>query len=99
MQLRDIAPTDFMEPHGYEMTGARLVLMVEHNTLITGNGVVVTIGTLGSNAIPTLGTVATGGRVGLMMAPRSWMAVLQSLMSMAVAGMMPPSVQRMSHAI
>ena len=55
---------------GYNDTGAKLLLTVECNTLISGEGVMVAGGTLGSSAAPTLGAVALGGRVGLMMARR-----------------------------
>ncbi len=53
---------------GYIATGARLLLTVEHNTLVSGEGVMVAGGTLSSSAAPTLGIVALGGRVGLIMA-------------------------------
>ncbi len=55
---------------GYNAAGAELLLTVECNTLVSGEGVMVAGGTLGSSAAPTLGAVALGCKVGLMMAHR-----------------------------
>jgi hypothetical protein len=61
---------------GYNTTGAGLLLMVEHNTLVFGKGRTVAGGTLGSMVAPTLGAVATGVRVGLTMVHNFRIAVL-----------------------
>jgi hypothetical protein len=55
-------------------------------------------GTLGSSAAPALRTMALGGRVGLMMARKSWIAILQLAASMAVVGMVFHSVRSTLHA-
>ncbi len=55
-------------------------------------------GTLGSSAAPTLGAMALGGRVGLMMACKSRIAVLQVAALLADVGMVFCSVQSMLHA-
>jgi hypothetical protein len=72
---------------GYEAAGARLLLTVEQNTLVSGKGLMVAGSTLGYSAAPTLRAVALGGRVGLMMECRFRIAVLQLAASMAVIGM------------
>jgi hypothetical protein len=56
---------------GYKDAGVRLLLMVGCNTLVPGDLVMVAGGTLSSSAAPTLGAMALGGRVGLMMAYKS----------------------------
>jgi hypothetical protein len=62
---------------GYKDAGVGLLLTVGCNTLAPGNLVMVAGGTLGSSAAPTLGAMALGGRVGLMMAHESGIAVLR----------------------
>jgi hypothetical protein len=76
MWLQDNASMDVLALRGYKMSGARLVLTVVLNTLVSGKGVVRTVSTFGSNTIPTLRTVALGGRVGLIMVCRSQMDFL-----------------------
>ncbi len=74
------------------------MLTVECNTLVSGEGVMVAGGTLGSSAAPTHGAVALGGRVGLMMACRLQITVLQLVALMAVVGMVLCNVRRTLHA-
>jgi hypothetical protein len=49
---------------GYNAAGAGLLLMVECSTFVSGEGVMVAGGTLGSSAAPTLGDVARGVKLG-----------------------------------
>jgi hypothetical protein len=72
--------------------------MVGCNTLVSGELVVVAGGTLGSSVAPTLGAMALGGRVGLMMACKSRIALLRLAALMAVLGMVFHSVQSTLHA-
>ncbi len=72
--------------------------MVGCNTLVHGNLVIEAGGTLGSSAAPTLGAMALGGRVGLMMACKSRIDVQQAVASLADVGMVFHSVQSMLHA-
>ncbi len=83
---------------GYNATGAGLVLMVECNTLVSGKGMAVVWGTLGSSAAPTLGAVALGGRIGLIMVHKLWIAVLWLAASLVVIGMELCNVRRTLHA-
>jgi hypothetical protein len=55
-------------------------------------------GTLGSSAAPTLGAMALGGRVGLMMVRKSWISILQAAALLADVGMVFHSVQSTLHA-
>jgi hypothetical protein len=78
--------------------GAGLLLTVDCNTLVSGKGMRVAGGTLGSSATLTREAVVLGGMVGLMMACRLWIAVLRLVALMAVVGMVLCNVQRMLHA-
>jgi hypothetical protein len=82
---------------GYIDAGTGLLLTVERNTLISGKVVMVAGGTLGSSTAPTLRAMVLGGRVGLMMAHKSWIAVLRSEASMEVVGMVLHSVRSTLH--
>jgi hypothetical protein len=73
-----------------DAAGALLLLLVELNTLVSGKGVTVAGGTLGSSAAFTFGAVALGQRVRLMMAHRLLIAVLRLVSLM---------VQRTLHAL
>ncbi len=83
---------------GYKDAGVRLLLTVGCNTLVPGNLVMVAGGTLGSSAAPTLRAMALGGRVELMMAHKSWIAVLWAAALLADVGMVFRSVQSTLHA-
>jgi hypothetical protein len=65
---------------------------------VSGKGMTVAGGTLGSSATPTLGAVALGDRAGLTFRHKFWIAVLQLAASMAVVGMVLCNVQRTLHA-
>ncbi len=65
--------------------------MVKHDTLVSGKGVTVAGGTLGSSTDLTLGAVALGAR-------RLQISVLQSGALLAVVGMVLSNVQRTPHA-
>ncbi len=71
---------------------------MECNTLISGEGVTVAGGTLGSCAAPTLGDVAMGGRVGLTMVHNFWIAVLLLVALMAIVGMVLRNVRSTLHS-
>jgi hypothetical protein len=82
---------------GYKDAGVGLLLTVGRNTLISGEVVMVAGGTLGSSAAFTLGAMALGGKVGLMMARKSRIAALWLAALMVVVGMLFCSVRSMSH--
>jgi hypothetical protein len=84
---------------GYKGAGVGLLLMVGRNTLVPGNLVMVAGGTLGSSAAPTLRAMALGGRVGLMMAHKSQIAILRAVALLANVGMVVCSVRSRSHAM
>jgi hypothetical protein len=98
MQAQEVALMEFVTFCGYKDAGVGLLLTVGHNTLISGKVVMVAGGTLGSSAAPTLGAMALGGRVGLMMAGKSRIAMLRLAASMAVVGMVFCSVRSTLHA-
>jgi hypothetical protein len=83
---------------GYKDAGVGLLLTVRRNTLVPGNLVIEAGGTLSSSAAPTLGAMTLGGRVGLMMAHMSWIAVLRVAALLADVGMVYCSVRSTSHA-
>jgi hypothetical protein len=83
---------------GYKDAGVGLLLMIGRNTLVPGNPVMEARGTLGSSAAPTLEAMALGGRVGLMIARKSWIAILWVAALLADVGMVFYSVRSMSHA-
>jgi hypothetical protein len=82
----------------YKDVGVGLLLTVGRNTLIPGNPVMEAGGTLGSSAALTLRAMALGGRVGLMMARKSRIAVLWAAASLADVGMVFCSVRSTLHA-
>ncbi len=75
MRAREVVLMEIVALCGYNAAGAGLLLTVERNTLISGKGMTVAGGTLGSSVAPTLGAVALGGRVGLTMAHKFWIAL------------------------
>jgi hypothetical protein len=83
---------------GYKDAGVGLLLTVGRNTLLPGNLVMEAGGTLGSSAAPTLGAMALGGRVGLMMTCKSWIVILQAVALLADVGMVFHSVRSTLHA-
>jgi hypothetical protein len=83
---------------GYKATGAGLLLRVERNTLVSGEGGTIAGGTLSSSAAPTLRAVVLGGRVGLMMARRLQIAIQWLAALMAVVGMVLHNLRRTLHA-
>jgi hypothetical protein len=98
MQAREVTLMEVVAFCGYNAIGARLLLTVECNTLVSGEGVAVAGGTLSSSAVPTLKAVALGGGAGLIMVRKYKIAVLRLAASMAVIGMVLRSVQRTLHA-
>ncbi len=98
MRAREVMLMEVVAFCGYNATGAGLLLTVECNTLVSGKGVMVAGGTLGSIAAPTLGAVVLGGRERLMVAHRLWIAVLRLAASMVVVGVVLCNVWRTSHA-
>jgi hypothetical protein len=82
----------------YKDAGLRPLLTVGCNTIVFGKVVMVAGGTLGSSAAPTLGAMALGGRVRLMMERKSQIAILWLAALMAVVGMLFCSVRSTSHA-
>jgi hypothetical protein len=72
--------------------------MVGRNTLVPGDPVMEAGGTLGSRAAPALGAMALGGRVGLMMAYKSQIAVLWAAALLADVGILFCSVRSTLHA-
>ena len=71
MRAQEVALMEVVTFCGYKEAGDGLLLMVGCNTLVPGDLVMVAGGTLSSSAAPTLGALALGGRVGLMMAYKS----------------------------
>jgi hypothetical protein len=82
---------------GYKNTGVGLLLMVGRNTLVPGNLVMEAGGTLGSSVAPTFGVMALGGRVGLVMAHKSRIAILRVAAFLADVGMVFCSVRSTLH--
>jgi hypothetical protein len=58
MQAQEVAFMEAVVFCGDNAAVAELLLMVEHNTLVSGEGVTVARGTLRSSATPTLKAVA-----------------------------------------
>ncbi len=98
MRAREVALMEVVTFCGYKDAGVGLLLTVGHNTLVSGKVVMVAGGSLGSSAAPTLGAMVLGGRVGLMMALKSRIAILQLAALMAVIGKVFCSVRSMLHA-
>jgi hypothetical protein len=98
MQERKIVLMELEMFCGYKDAGVRLLLTVGRNNLVPGNLVMEAGGTLVSSAAPTLGAIALGGRVGLMMAHKSQIAVLQAAALLADVGMVVLSVRNTLHA-
>jgi hypothetical protein len=72
--------------------------MVGCSTFVPGDLVMVAGGTLGSSTTPTLRAMALGNRVGLMMAHKSRIAVLQAAALLADVGIVVCSVRSTLHA-
>jgi hypothetical protein len=72
---------------GYKYAGVGLLLTIGCTTLEPGNLLMVAGGTIGCSAAPTLGAMALGGRVGLMMAHKPWIAILRAEALLADVGM------------
>jgi hypothetical protein len=99
MRAQEVALMEVERFCGYKDAGVRLLLMVGRNTLVPGGGLVMVAGgTLSSSVAPTLGAMALGGRVGLMMAHKSLIAILQAAALLADVGMVFCSVWSTSHA-
>jgi hypothetical protein len=98
MWAREVVLMEVIAFCGYDAIGAGLLLTVERNTLVSGEGVTVAGGTLSSSTAPTLGAVALGGRVKLRMACKLGIAVLRLKALMVVIGMVLHNVWRTSHA-
>jgi hypothetical protein len=82
----------------YRDAGVGLLLSVGCNTLVPGDLMMVAGGTLGSSSTPTLRAMALGGRVGLMMAHKSWIAVLRAEALLADVGVVFCRVRSTLHA-
>ncbi len=98
MRAREVVLMEVETFCGYKDAGVGLLLMVGRNTLVPGNPVMEAGGTLGSCAAPTLRAMALGGRVGLMMARKSRIAVLRAVASLADVGKVFCCVQSTLHA-
>ncbi len=98
MQAREVALMEVVTFGGCKDKGVGLLLMVGCNTLVSGKLVIVAGGTLGSSTAPTLGAMALGGRVGLMMARKARIVILRAAALLADAGMVFCSVRSTSHA-
>ncbi len=98
MWAQEVAFIEVVTFCGYKEAGVGLLLTVGRNTLVPGNLVMEAGGTLGSSAAPTFGAMALGGRVGLMMAHESLIAVLQAAALLADVGMVFHSVWSTSYA-
>jgi hypothetical protein len=98
MRAQEVALMEVVMFCGYKDAGVRLLLKVGCNTLVSGKLVMIAGGTLSSSAAPTLGAMALGGRVGLMMARKSWIAVLWAAALLADVGIVFHSVRSTSHA-
>jgi hypothetical protein len=98
MRVRDLALMEVETFCGYKDTGVGLLLMAGCNNLVPGNLVMVAGCTLYSSAAPTLQAMALGGRVELMMAHKSRIAILRVAALLADVGMVVRSIQSMSHA-
>ncbi len=92
MQAREVVLMEVEMFCGYKDAGVGLLLNVGCNTFIPGDLVMEAGGTLCSSAAPTLGAMALGGRVGLMMARKLRIAVLWAAASLADVGMVFHSV-------
>jgi hypothetical protein len=98
MRAQEVALMEVVTFCGYKDAGVGLLLTIGCNTLVSGKLVMVAGGTLSSSAAPTLGAMVLGGRVGLMMAGKSRIAVLWLAALMAVVGMVFCSVRSTLHA-
>ncbi len=98
MRAQEVALMEVVMFCGYKDAGVGLLLTVGRNTLIPGAPVLVTGGTLDSSAAPTLGAMALGRRVGLIMAHKSQIAILQVAALLADDGMVFCSVWSKLHA-
>jgi hypothetical protein len=98
MRAQEVALLEVETCCGYKDIGVGLLLTVRHNTIVPGNLVMVAGGTLGSSTSPTLGAMVLGGRVGLMMAHKSRIAVMRAADSLADVGMAFCSVRSTLHA-
>jgi hypothetical protein len=98
MQAREVVLIEILRFCGYKDTGVGMLLMVGHNTLVSGELVMVAGSTLGSSAAPTLGAMALGSRVELMMAHKSLIAILQLAALLVDVGMVFHSVRSTLHA-
>jgi hypothetical protein len=98
MQAQEVALVEVVTFCGYKDAGVGLLLMVGRNTLIPGNLLMVAGGILGSSTAPTLGAMVLEGRVGLMMAHKSWIAVLRVAALLADVGMVFCNVRSTLHA-
>jgi hypothetical protein len=98
MRAQEVALMEVVMFCGYKDAGVGLLLMVGRNNLVSGKLVMVAGGTLGSSAAPTLGAMALGGRVGLMMACKSRIAILRVAALLADVGMVFFSVRSTLHA-
>jgi hypothetical protein len=98
MQAWEVVLMEVVKFCGYKDAGVRLLLTVGHNTLVSGKVVMVAGVTLGSSAVQIPRAMALGNKVGLMMACKSWIAVLRLTALMAVVGMVFHSVWSTLHA-
>jgi hypothetical protein len=98
MQAQEVALMEVMSFCEYKDAVVGLLLTVGPNTFVSGKLVMVAGGTLDSSAAPTLGAMVQEGRVGLMMACKSLIAILRAAALLADVGMVFCSVQSTSHA-
>ena len=98
MRAQEVVLLEVVMLYEYKDAGVGLLLTVGRNTLGPDNLVMEAGGTLGSSAAPTLGAMAMGGWVGLMMAHKSWIAMLQVAALLADVGKVFRSVRITLHA-
>ncbi len=99
MRAQEVASMEVVAFCGYNTAGARLLLTVERNTLVSGEGMMAAGGPLSSSAAPILGAVAMGDRVELTMACNIRIDVLWLVDSMAAIGMVLYNAWRTLHAV
>jgi hypothetical protein len=97
MQAQEVALMEVVTFCGYKDTGVGLLLTVGCNTLVPDDLVMVAGGTFGSSTAPTYGAMALRSRGGLMMAHKSWIAILQAAALLADVGIVFCSVWSTSH--
>ena len=95
MHAHEVVLIDVVASRGYNTGGAGSLLMVGQSTLASRGDT----GTLGSGATPTLGAASSEGMDGDKMVRRLWIAICRVMALCAMAGRVPSSTRRTSHAV